>query len=305
MATVPAKSIHEFPTLPVQNNCMKHEYASAASGWSAPAAIITFSKNGIALAMRAAEALSESRLYIHSSAADELNGTQKLRKQRYSRIPIHIFDEVKNIIPGIWKQARGIVFIAPAGIAVRTIAPLIRSKRTDPAVAAADVLGRNIISLLSGHEGRANELELHLANTLGAEPVITTTTEAERTVIMGIGCRKGATSEAILALGREALVRGNLNVSEVRLIATVAAKQNEAGLIEAARILERPLRIIPEEAIRKLNRSFTVSSASLRAFNIPAVAEPCALLAGTRTEIFVKRMARHGVTIALAREFAW
>lgn len=42
-------------------------------------------------------------------------------------------------------------------IAVRTIAPYLKSKVTDPAVLVADEGGKYLISLLSGHIGRANE----------------------------------------------------------------------------------------------------------------------------------------------------
>ena len=55
------------------------------------------------------------------------------------------------------------------------------------------------MSLLSGHEGGANDLALQIANLVGAEPVITTTTEALKSVIVGVGCRRGTEAERIVA----------------------------------------------------------------------------------------------------------
>ena len=73
-----------------------------------------------------------------------------------------------------WKKQDAFVFIGAMGICVRTIAPYINDKHTDPAVICIDSLGKQVISVLSGHVGGANELTNLIANILTATPVITT-----------------------------------------------------------------------------------------------------------------------------------
>ena len=73
-----------------------------------------------------------------------------------------------------WQQFDAFIFIGAMGICVRTIAPYIKDKHEDPAVLCVDSLGVNVISVLSGRVGGANELTRQVAAILGADPVITT-----------------------------------------------------------------------------------------------------------------------------------
>ena len=73
-----------------------------------------------------------------------------------------------------WKKYDAFVFIGAMGICVRTIAPYIEDKHADPAVICIDSLGQNVISVLSGHIGGANELTRDIAALIGAREVITT-----------------------------------------------------------------------------------------------------------------------------------
>jgi cobalt-precorrin 5A hydrolase/precorrin-3B C17-methyltransferase len=82
-------------------------------------------------------------------------------------------DEVKRS----WEDASALLFIMATGIVVRTIAPLIKNKKEDPAVLVIDEEGKHVIPLLGGHQARANELATTLATLINANPVITTSSD--------------------------------------------------------------------------------------------------------------------------------
>ena len=196
----------------------------------------------------------------------------------------------------------GLIYVAPCGVVVRAIAPFLEHKTKDPAVVVVDVGGRWAVSLLSGHEGGANNLAITVANAISAEPVITTTTEALKTLIVGVGCRRGIKSEKIVAAIKAALTEADLEISQVRLLSSAEIKSDEQGLLQAAQELGVPLRFISSDEIRGFAGNFEHSDFVQQKVNLPAVAEPAALMAGRRTRLVLKKRTFNGVTVAVARE---
>ncbi len=251
-------------------------------------AIITLSQKGLVLAAKLKESMGQADVFVHSDVTADSSA--------------QIFDRVLALTDKIFNDYQGLIYIMPTGVVVRAIAPKAQSKLTDPAVVAIDVAGRFAISLLSGHEGKANELTLDVANMLNAEPVISTTTEAEKTHIIGIGCRKNTKSSDIIEAIKQGIQNAELSLKDVRLLASADIKTNEAGLIEASQTLNIPIRFINSDQIRNTRRDFKCHQFVQEKVNLPAVAEPAALLAGSRTKIVLPRIVHNHVTVAIAKE---
>ncbi len=84
----------------------------------------------------------------------------------------------KQAMRRAWTDCEGIVCFLAVGATARIIAPLLTSKRTDPAVVCVDESARHAVALVGGHAAGANELAARVAAALGAEPVVTTATDA-------------------------------------------------------------------------------------------------------------------------------
>ncbi|MEU4658821.1 precorrin-3B C(17)-methyltransferase [Streptomyces sp. NPDC023723] len=85
---------------------------------------------------------------------------------------------VADAVRAAFAECEQVVCFLATGAVVRLIAPLLADKRTDPGVVCVDEAGRFAVSLAGGHGGGANDLARAVASVLGAEPVVTTATDA-------------------------------------------------------------------------------------------------------------------------------
>ncbi|MFJ9149289.1 precorrin-3B C(17)-methyltransferase [Streptomyces sp. NPDC102270] len=85
---------------------------------------------------------------------------------------------VGNAVRRAFAECEQLVCFLATGAVVRLIAPLLGGKASDPGVVCVDEGGRFAVSLVGGHGGGANELAREVGELLGAEPVVTTATDA-------------------------------------------------------------------------------------------------------------------------------
>ena len=96
-----------------------------------------------------------------------------------------------------------LIFVGATGIAVRTIAPFVKSKKTDPAVLVIDEKGTFVISLLSGHLGGANAMTAFLAEELRSIAVITTATDLNHRFAVDVFAKKNHLRISDMRLAKE------------------------------------------------------------------------------------------------------
>ena len=124
--------------------------------------VAAFTRDGAALALRIARELGgeawASARYAGNGVLPMEGTVSDWARQRF--------------LPG-----NELVFVSACGIAVRAVAPLVKSKQSDPAVVCLDDQGQFVISLLSGHLGGANALSREIAKITGGVAAVTTATD--------------------------------------------------------------------------------------------------------------------------------
>lgn len=130
-------------------------------------AMAAFTARGAALGKRLTAALTaegeECSLSVPARLAPELD--------------LPAMDSLADWTAREFARADGLIFMGACGIAVRAIAPHVKDKLTDPAVAAVDEAGRWVVPLLSGHVGGANDLARRIAALTGGQAAVSTATD--------------------------------------------------------------------------------------------------------------------------------
>ncbi|MER5216059.1 precorrin-3B C(17)-methyltransferase [Streptomyces sp. NPDC002838] len=263
---------------------------------------------------------------------------------------VRVYDgPVGDAVRRAFAECEQLVCFLATGAVVRLTAPLLGDKASDPGVVCVDEGGRFAVSLVGGHGGGANELAREVGELLGAEPVVTTATDAvgvpgldtlgfpaegdvagvsravldgepvalkadfawplpalrvaeegayvirltDRLVgpaehevvlrppslVVGVGASKGAPVDEVLELIEAALRDAGLSARSVAELATVDAKADEPGIVEAAEHLGVPLVTHSAEELAAVDVP-NPSDAPLAAVGTPSVAEAAALVRG-------------------------
>lgn len=328
-------------------------------------AIISFTQTGAGLAVKIAEILKQRNDCVTTD-------------RKYAGVSDSITGSVSEWAGEQFQVCDALIFIGASGIAVRAIAPHIKSKTEDPAVLVIDEAGTYCISLISGHLGGANELTRFLAREIQAQPVITTATDVRRkwsvdvfakknrlyisdmekakrisakilreepvavyvengefageppeeiclceeadiyigihrsrqmaqplyliprTVILGIGCRKGASQEKIEDAVKRIIRNENISKDSIKCISSIELKASEEGLVSFCKKWGLEFQTYSAEELGDVRGDFSSSEFVQKTTGVDNVCERSAVKASQGGRLLVKKQVYEGVTVALA-----
>ena len=368
-----------------------------SSAYSTKSAIVAVSKPGAALARRLALTLPDAELHLERKLAIDSDAGA-----RFYDLPL------RPVLQNLFVNRDALIVFLPIGAAVRLLAPVFAGKKRDAAVVCVDDGGRYAISVLSGHVGGGDELARQVAAAIGAQPIITSASDAlnvtaidlvgrtqgwridasptdltraaaavvngepvalwldldcgaswpedsaksdsivevnnlaeavaddfaatlivsdrllafdvahpvvtyrPRTLVAGVGCRRGVDVEHLRELLKSTLQEHRLAMHSVAKIATIDIKADEPGVIALAESLGVPLEIyaaaelnavgsrtIDSEPGGELNQP--TPSAAQDLLGVFGVSEPAAMLAAGADGLVAPRTKSDRATIAVAR----
>ncbi len=150
-----------------------------SSAYNSNTAIVAVSKPGAVLARRLASNLPGAELHLERRLVDvSESGT------RAYDLPL------RPVLQNLFVNRESLVVFLPIGAAVRLLAPVFAGKKRDPAVVCVDDAGRYAISVLSGHVGGGDELARRVAAALGAQPIVTSASDALNVTAIDLVGRK-------------------------------------------------------------------------------------------------------------------
>ncbi len=233
--------------------------------------IISFTKEGILLSQKLSYGLEEvwkgERIGIYTKCSHGIYENAPETDAGQGLLPIYVEESIGEWTRKQMEDKKALLFVGACGIAVRAIAPCVVDKLHDSPVLVIDEAGRYIIPILSGHMGGANELAGKIAETVGAEPVITTATDIRKKFAVDLFAKKNG----LLIMNKEGIAKVSSKVLAGQEV-TVAIEPGhlsqegilpEPGLTQGCRKLPQGLRMTtypPKEFVDLMitseNRSF-------------------------------------------------
>jgi len=120
-----------------------------------------------------------------------------------------------------------------------------------------------------------------------------------RVVAAGVGCRRGTPADEVLAALEGACAARGVALASVGVLASIAAKRDEPGLIQAARQLGARMMFFEAEELAGVDVP-NPSPMPLKHVGVESVCEAAALLAAGTTRLLAQKIKTPTVTVALA-----
>ncbi|MDO5155340.1 MAG: cobalamin biosynthesis protein [Eubacteriales bacterium] len=119
--------------------------------------------------------------------------------------------------------------------------------------------------------------------------------------IVGMGCKKGKDFASLKAFFDETLNGLSITADEVRMLASIDVKKEEAGLIELASYYQIPFETFSKEQLQNIDGAFSASTFVENTVGVDNVCERAAMATCEGGKLVLSKQTHEGMTIAIAR----
>lgn len=143
-----------------------------------------------------------------------------------------------------------------------------------------DELRENALWITNKRESRKNVLKL-----------------IKRNIVVGIGCRRGVSYEALINFLEEILEENNIDIRSIRNIGSIDIKRDEVAINALSKKLNINPLFFEKDEITNIQDKYLGSEFVLSKVGVKSVCEPVVEL--MNGEIIVNKVAKSGITIAI------
>ncbi|WP_339104443.1 cobalt-precorrin 5A hydrolase [Haloterrigena salinisoli] len=174
-----------------------------------------------------------------------------------------------------------------------------KAKAMDAHVVNGDSTVKTNLAVLDDELGPVARLEGPKAVLVGDDVTVLKRNKDDG-VVLGTGSVSGADKEAFLAAWEEALEQTDYDLEDVEFVGTATRKEDEEGLLEAARELDLGVVAFDKETL--LDHEGPTPSKSKELIGWPGVSEASAIAGGRERELVLEKISyENEVTVAIGR----
>lgn len=180
---------------------------------------------------------------------------------------------------------------------------------------SAEVLENRSVGLYSDFElsgqiplelslGKKKELGISISLDEGYDPFLETLHLVPRIAVLGIGCKKGTSGEQMEALVKKVMAQNQFSMHSIKKVASIDLKKEEQGILDFCKAHDAAFLTYSREELEEVSceDGFSESAFVKEIAGVGNVCERSALKASGQTRLIQKKVAEHGVTIAIALE---
>jgi cobalt-precorrin 5A hydrolase len=120
-----------------------------------------------------------------------------------------------------------------------------------------------------------------------------------KNTVIGIGCRRGKSTEEISKLIEETLDEFNIYKESLSKIATAWIKKDEKGIIEASKKFNSDLIVYEKNELERVHNKFKKSKFVEKITGLGNIADSCGYLASNKGENIMYKREKDGITLSI------